>query len=163
MHKKYSSEVWTAAFTRLMCLSLIFLVSACTPYYEQPPRYERPSRTEATPGGGDAIYNIERFARELKLTRPQIQKIRQLRADFDKEATRINATLRTDYTDLNNLTRADRNQLDKEAVFKKADEISELHAEMQRKILELDLELTSLLTDEQYEKFRDILSRKGDY
>jgi len=160
MHTKYSSEDGTTAVPRLTWLCLIFLVSACVPYYD----YEQPARTGAAPGGGDAFYNIERFAPELKLTHPQIQKIRQLRADFDKHAISINAALRAAYIDLNNMTSADRKQLDKDAVFKKADEISKLHAEMQRKILELDLELTSLLTDEQYEKFRDILNRRqGDY
>jgi Spy/CpxP family protein refolding chaperone len=138
----------------LIELCLILLLSSCSPYYDPPP-----PRT-GTPTDGDGLYNIERFAPELKLTRPQIQKIRQLRADFDKDATRINASLRTGYTDLNNLIHEDRKQLDKDNVFKKADEINGLHAEMQRKIIELDLELTSLLTDEQYEKFRGILSRR---
>jgi len=142
---------WT---TQLTWLSLIFLVTACVPYHEEPP--------SMGPGaGGDVLYNIERFASELRLTREQIQKIRQLRANFDKEAIRTNAALRVAYLDLNNLTRADRKQLDKDKVFKKADEINGLHAQMQRKIIELELEVTALLTDEQYEKFRDILNRQS--
>lgn len=145
---------WT---TRLTWLSLIFLVTACAPYYEEPP--------SMGPGpGGDVLRNIERFSHELKLTREQIQKIRQLRANLEREAIRINAALRVAYLDLNNLTHPDRKQIDKDKVFKKADEINGLHAQMQRKIIELDLEVTDLLTEEQYEKFSEILkSRSGGY
>jgi Spy/CpxP family protein refolding chaperone len=157
MNIKHPLKDWTTAITRLTWLCLLFLVSACAPYYQEPPRMG--------PGpGGDVLQNIERFAPELRLTREQIQKIRQLRANFDREAIRINAALRVAYVDLNNLTHADRKQLDKDKAFKKADEINGLHAQMQRKIIELDLGVTDLLTDDQYEKFRDILSRRSrDY
>ncbi len=145
---------WT---TRLTWLSLIFLVSACAPYYEEPP-------SMGLGPGGDALHNIERFAPELRLTREQIQKIRQIRANLEREAIRINAALRVAYLDLNNLTHPDRKQIEKDKVFKKVDEINGLHAQMQRKIIELELEATDLLTDEQYEKFRDILnSRSSEY
>ena len=156
MNIKHPLKDWTTAMTNLTWLCLLFLVSACAHYYEEPPIEPGP--------GGDALHNIERFAPELRLTREQIQKIRQMRANFEREAIRINAALRVAYLDLNNLTHADRKQLDKDKAFKKADEINGLHAQMQRKIIELDLEVTDLLTDEQYEKFRDILSRRsGEY
>lgn len=143
--------------TRLTWLSLIFILSACAPYYEEPP-------TMGPGPGADVLRNIERFSHELKLTREQIQKIRRLRANFEKEAIRIHAALRVAYLDLDNLTHPDRKLIDKDKVFKKADEINGLHAQMQRKIIELDLEVTDLLTEEQYEKFSEILKgRSGGY
>jgi Spy/CpxP family protein refolding chaperone len=133
----------------------MFLISACVPYHQEP-TYTDP--------GGDMLHSVERFARELGLTREQMQTIRQLRANFDKEAIRIDAALRSGYLDLNRLTYTDRQQMDKDKVFKKADEINGLHAQIQRKMIELDLEITDVLTDEQYDKFRDLLRRRpGNY
>jgi Spy/CpxP family protein refolding chaperone len=142
-----------------MSLCLIFIVSACEPYYYQEPPPRRPPAPQQV--HGDLLYNIERFSHELKLSSPQIQKIRQLRSDFDKESKRIDADLRARYTDLNILSHEDRKQMDRNGLFKKTDEISDLHAEMQRKIIQLDLDITDLLTDEQYEKLKDIQSRQS--
>ena len=158
MDTKHSSPSLMPAVIRLIPLCLVFLVSACDPYYyQEPPR--RPPAPQQT--HGDLLYNIERFSHELKLSKPQIQKIRQLRSDFDKESKRLDADLRAGYADLNNLSHEDRKQMDRDGLFKKADEISDLHAEMQRKIIQLDLDITDLLTDEQYEKLKDIQGRQS--
>jgi Spy/CpxP family protein refolding chaperone len=153
---KKNLSVGSTIVISLIPLCLIFLVSACDPYY-----YPEPPRNPGPGPRADVLYNIERIVPELKLTKEQRQEIKKLRADFDKEAKRIDAALRAGYTDLNNLAHEDRKQLDKDGLFKKADEVSDLHAEMQRKILELDLALTDLLTDEQYKKFRAIVSKRA--
>ena len=113
---------------------------------------------------GDALHNIERFAGDLDLTREQLQKIQQLRASFDKEAIRLNAALRVAYLDLNNLTHPEQKPIDKDKVYKKMNEIDELHAQLQRKLLDLELQVVDLLSNEQYQKFDAILKGGvGDY
>jgi Spy/CpxP family protein refolding chaperone len=154
MRLKNSMTRWANG---LMWLGLLFTVSACAPYY-----YEEPP--SATSTSGDALHNIERFARDLDLTREQLQKIRQLRANFDREAIRINAALRVAYLDLNSLTHPERKPIDKDKVFKKLDEIDGLHAQLQRKLIESELQVVDLLTNEQYQKFDDIFKgRRGEY
>ena len=154
MKLKNSKPRWANG---LLWLSLFVTFSACAPnYYEEPP--------SATSMRGDAPHNIERFAHDLDLTREQLQKIRQLRANFDKEAIRLNAALRVAYLDLNNLTHPERKPIDKDMVFKKLDEIDGLHAQLQRKLVELELQVVDLLSNEQYQKFDAILkSRFGEY
>src|ERR1700757_619342 len=140
MGTKHSSASFKTAVVRFMPLCLVLLVSACDPYYYQEPPPRRPPAPAPQGVHGDLLYNIERYSHELKLSTPQIQKIRQLRADFDKESKRIDSDLRAGYTDLNNLAHEDRKKLDREALFKKADAVNDLHAEMQRKIIRLDLD-----------------------
>lgn len=144
---------WT---TRVVWLSLTLILSACAPYY-----YREPPAMGPGPGG-DVLHNIERYRFDLKLTREQIEKIRQLRANFEREAIRINAALRVAYLDLGSLIHPDRKQIDKDKVFKKLDEISGLHTQMQRKMVELQLDVIDLLTEEQYEKFSGLLKNRPE-
>jgi len=149
----------TSAAIRLSPLCLFILLSSCDPYYypDSPP----PPRNPEPAPRGDVLYNLERLGPELKLTKDQKQEIKRLRDNFDKDSKRIDAALRAGYTDLNNLAHEDRKELDRDKLFEKADNVSNLHAEMQRKIIEFDLALTDLLTDEQYKKFTAIAGRKS--
>ena len=137
-------------------LSLIFIISACAPYY-----YEEPPSRGPGPGG-DLLQNIERYRFDLRLTGEQIEKIRQLRANFERDSVRINAALRIAYLDLNSLAHPDRKPIDKDKVFKTVDRISELQNQVQKMMVELQLDAMDLLTEEQYEKFNRLFKEQPE-
>lgn len=110
----------------------------------------------------DPLHNIELYAEKLGLTDDQLKKIGELRTKYHKDEIRLRAEMESAFIELNELTHKERQSIDKEKTYKKVDEIGSIRTNMLKNIINLELEVGKLLSDEQYNKFAQII-RKGPY
>jgi Spy/CpxP family protein refolding chaperone len=97
-----------------------------------------------------------RYRNELRLSREQVQTLERLRADFQREATRRDAEIRSAETDLTTLVEAD--PVDLERVEAKLRAIERLRADLRLARIRTIEEGKAALTQEQRAKFRSLLT-----
>ena len=110
----------------------------------------------------DPLHNIELYADKIGLTDDQIKKIAELRTRYHKEEIRLRAEMETAFIDLNELTHKEKGAIDQEKVYKKAEEIGTIRTNMLKNVIDLELGVGKILSDEQHNKFGQIM-RKGSY
>jgi Spy/CpxP family protein refolding chaperone len=106
-----------------------------------------------------AMLDNPRFKQSLGLTDEQSGQLRKIIVDGEKSAIKARADLAVRGIELRELLRAD--HPDREAVMKKADDISALRAQMMKQHLDSLLAAKSVLTPEQQARIRSFLERRA--
>jgi len=93
------------------------------------------------------------------LNEDQLKKWEALRVDFQKKRNELQAKLKNARLDLRQLMKSKRVP-DEKKVYAKLDEIQKLNAQLKRMAIAQQLEFRKLITDEQWQKLKE-LKRKG--
>ncbi|MEK7306799.1 MAG: Spy/CpxP family protein refolding chaperone [Nitrospirota bacterium] len=147
-----------------LVISLIFLVSVMLGAYGCGHHYRGIARdTGYSPYFMDPLHNIELYADKLGLTDDQLKKFAELRTRYHKEEIRLRAEMESAFIELNELTHKDKPALDQEKIYKKAEEIGTIRTSMLKNVIILELDVGKLLSDEQYNKFGQIMRKGSSY
>lgn len=145
-------------------ISLIFLVSVMLGTYGCGHHYRGTVRgMENSPYFMDPLHNIELYAEKIALTDDQIKKIAELRTRYHKEEIRLRAEMETAFIELNELTHKEKAAIDQEKIYRKAEAIGAIRTSMLKDVINLELEVGKLLSDEQYNKFGRIMRKGSSY
>lgn len=148
----------TLVVSLLFLVSIIFSSSGCGNYYQR----GMPGGAVYPPYFMDPLHNIELYADKIGLADDQLKKIAELRTRYHKEEIRLRAEMESAFVELNELTHKDRQTIDQEKIYKKTDEIGAIRTAMLKDVINLELDVGKILSDEQYNKFAQIM-RKGSY
>jgi len=107
---------------------------------------------------GNPVKDRVRFKQKLNLSDQQAEQLKELNFNTAKELIQMKADLKTAQLEMKRMI-AERNP-DKEALFRKLDEISRIQAEMKKVHLEKKLALREILTEEQLDKVREMKQRQ---
>lgn len=106
-----------------------------------------------------AFLENDRVKSELGLTDQQTARLRQIVVDTEKTTVKTRADMAVQGIELRELLRADKP--DEDAVMKKVQQISELHAQIMKHHVEALLAAKSILTPEQQKKIRGFIEGRG--
>jgi Spy/CpxP family protein refolding chaperone len=108
----------------------------------------------------DPLYGVERFSRMLNLNPDQLQAISNLRDNFRKEDSKIKGNLEASLVDLRQMTRRPKKDLNEDEIMEKIKEVGNLETELRQNAARTGFSLAQILTDEQYDRFAEILRRE---
>ncbi len=113
-------------------------------------------------GGGRGVLGLAdnpRVRAYLNLTDQQTDRLHQIAVDSEKSSVKTRADLHLRGIELRELLRAD--NVDRDAVLKKVDELSALRGQIAKQHMEAMLSARSLLTPEQQKKLRSFRENRG--
>lgn len=148
----------TLVASLLFLASIVFTALGCGNYYQR----GIPGAAVYPPYFMDPLHNIELYADKIGLKDDQLNKIAELRTKYQKEEIRLRAEMESAFIELNELTHKDRQSIDQDKIYKKTDEIGTIRTAMLKNVINLELDVGKILSDEQYNKFAQIM-RKGSY
>ena len=105
------------------------------------------------------MLDSDRFKSELGLTDEQAGRLRQLVLENEKSSLKTRAEVKVRQIELHEMLRADNPNRD--AVLKKAQEISDLHGQMMKQHIESLLTAKTILTPEQQKKMHALMAEHG--
>ena len=106
-----------------------------------------------------AMLDSDRFKSELGLTDEQAGRLRQLVLENEKSSVKTRAEVKVRQIELHEMLRADNPNRD--AVLKKAQEISDLRGQMMKQHIESLLTAKTILTPEQQKKMHALMAEHG--
>ncbi len=115
----------------------------------------------AVPFPVDPLHNVEHFAKDLNLTDDQMKQIENVRKDFAREEIKLRSNLDIAYLDLRDMTHQDQKDLNRDQIMRKVEEIGSLQTTLAKKNVEAGLSLTSILNEEQFKKFAELLREEN--
>ena len=109
-------------------------------------------------GEGEECGPGHRIAKALDLTDEQLEKLMKLNEDFEMKMAKLKIKMEKEKLELAELFLEEK--VDKSAVYKKSEKISELHAEIQTATLDHFFNALEILDDEQKQKFSLFFMKK---
>ena len=134
------------SYITLLLVLLEFSVS-CVPY----PGYRREMLA-------DPLHGVEFYSRTLDLNSEQLQAIGKVREELRKNQMRRRVELQDDIAELGELTHRPKKELDEAKIMKKVEEIGAIETSLRKEAVNAGLSLAKILSEEQYDRFAEILS-----
>ena len=150
----------------LILLSMVFVLSACShggkSSTEGKPSHESYAHESKSPHATSNYVDHHHFSstmeEELKLTDEQKEAFHRLRLDYDKMVVKKTADVRTAEVDLATLLGKD--EPDRQAIAEQVKAIGAIKEDMMMARIDSLLKLRSVLSKDQYGKFREILHQR---
>jgi len=153
------TQLWTVVIVTTIALVLFFALGSYAREYES--RHGHFHERFMF----DPLHKVERYAKDLELTKEQQDKIGRLRLDYEKRRIELRSKLSIARVELNYLIH--NSPENEKEISARIEEVGKTTADLSRLAVEIGSKLREILTKEQQDKFRELLlgesSHKSKY